>query len=627
LFDIVGNVWRFPALAYKYGGGAFFIPYILALFLVGIPLLVLEFAMGQYYQMGHVGAFGSIHKRLRGVGLSAVLNGFFIVVYYTMLIGWVVNGFFQSFSSEVDWESMTGAEAIDYFFVDVMCMPDPSYAGRPTRMCWDNFGYLALTWVIVFLCLFWGLKWTGRLTYFTMGLPIVLLFVFLGRALTLPGAADGVKAYMGVWDLSVLTEQPDCWSTAVSQIFFSIGVTFGIMTSFGSHLERNEPAFANGCIVACSNSVFSIISGLAVFGSVGYLANQTGVPIEEVSYSGLGLVFGTWPVVLATLPGGEHWVRLLFFNLFLLGIDSAFALVEACLTVCKDTVTFRDTNPKIITTMVCVVGFVCGVMYTTDAGLLLLDAVDYYINFIMILIGFFEGFAGGWVYKLDEQIETFGKNVIACFFFTTFGSVILASGLWFGLKDIGAGFAGLIVSYAVGMAITLWMCRPLVNRATGEEGAHTWKSVLYGLYFKNVMDLRNDLAAVVGWIPVTWALLIKHFIPPVLLILFANLCASENSAGETNFWHYGGLPTWPYQVLGMLIVVLTCVLILTGMIFPNAYDMLSAENEIEMDNTRAGKMEETNPDVIEDTEAGQTDHVDELKSGIPEEQAEEVQLD
>jgi SNF family Na+-dependent transporter len=153
LFDIVGNVWRFPALAYKYGGGAFFIPYILALFLVGIPLLVLEFAMGQYYQMGHVGAFGSIHMRLRGVGLSAVLNGFFIVVYYTMLIGWVVNGFFQSFSSEVDWESMTGAEAIDYFFVDVMCMPDPSYAGRPTRMCWDNFGYLALTWVIVFLCL------------------------------------------------------------------------------------------------------------------------------------------------------------------------------------------------------------------------------------------------------------------------------------------------------------------------------------------------------------------------------------------------------------------------------------------------------------------------------------------
>jgi hypothetical protein len=83
------------------------------------------------------------------------------------------------------------------------------------------------------------------------------------------------------------------------------------------------------------------------------------------------------------------------------------------------------------------------------------------------------------------------------------------------------------------------------------------------------MKLIN-FVAVVGCIPVTWALLLKHFIPPVLLILFADLRASENSVGETNFWHYGGLPTWSYYVLGMLMVVLTCVLILTGMIFPNA---------------------------------------------------------
>jgi hypothetical protein len=130
----------------------------------------------------------------------------------------------------------------------------------------------------------------------------------------------------------------------------------------------------------------------------------------------------------------------------LLGIYSAFALVGACLTVCKDTVTFKDTNPKTITTMVCVVGFVCGIMYTMDAGLLLLDAADYYINFIMIWIGFFgalpEDGPPGWM----------SKNAIVCFFFTTFGSVILAPGLWFGLKDIEPGFAGLIVSYAAGMA-------------------------------------------------------------------------------------------------------------------------------------------------------------------------------
>jgi SNF family Na+-dependent transporter len=335
-----GNVWRFPALAYEYGGGAFFIPYLMALFLIGIPLLVLEFAMGQYYQTGHVGSFGRIHRSLRGIGIAAVMNGFFIVVYYTMLIGWVVNGFFQSAKESVNWETMNGEEAIGYFLTDVMCMPSPDYAGRPTRLCWANFGYLALCWVFILLSLVFGLKWTGRIAYFTMGLPIVLLFVFLGRAVSLPGSSDGIQAYMGVWDMSVLTTSPDVWSKAVSQIFFSIGVTFGIMTAFGSHLERNAPAFANGCIVACCNSIFSILAGLAVFGSAGYLANQQGIPLEELSVGGLGLVFGTWPVVLATLPGGEHWVRLLFFNLFLLGIDSAFALVEAALSICRDSVIF-----------------------------------------------------------------------------------------------------------------------------------------------------------------------------------------------------------------------------------------------------------------------------------------------
>lgn len=89
-----GNVWRFPALAKDYGGGAFFIPYLMALFVIGLPVLILEIALGQYHQAGNVACFGSFHPRFRGVGMCAIVCGFMLVVYYSMLLSWVTRAFF-----------------------------------------------------------------------------------------------------------------------------------------------------------------------------------------------------------------------------------------------------------------------------------------------------------------------------------------------------------------------------------------------------------------------------------------------------------------------------------------------------------------------------------------------------
>jgi SNF family Na+-dependent transporter len=171
-----------------------------------------------------------------------------------------------------------------------------------------------------------------------MGLPIVLLFVFLGVACSLEGASDGIQAYVGEWDMSVLTEQGEVWSVACSQVFFSIGLTFGIMTAYGSHCKQTDPAVKNSTIVASMDSLFAFIAGFAVFASLGNAAYTSGVDdISQLPYSGFGLVFGTWPVVFNSLPGGIHWVRLIFFNLFLLGIDSAFSFLEAFIAVLHDT--------------------------------------------------------------------------------------------------------------------------------------------------------------------------------------------------------------------------------------------------------------------------------------------------
>ena len=259
--------------------------------------------------------------------------------YYVVLIAWVANAFFSSWDADAPWGNpdLTGEEAVDYFINDIIGAGTLSEDGRPTRIIGRNIGFAFLTWFVVFLCVAWGVKWTGRVSYITMGIPIVLLFVFLGKALTLEGSADGVNEYIGIWDMSVLTTQGEVWSVACSQIFFSLGLTFGILTAFGSHCPRTEPAVMNVTVISLANSLFSFIAGFAVFAALGHLAYLDGKAVTDLPYAGFGLVFGTWPVVFNTLPGGIHWVRLIFFNLFLLGIDSAFAFLEAFITVLQDT--------------------------------------------------------------------------------------------------------------------------------------------------------------------------------------------------------------------------------------------------------------------------------------------------
>jgi len=361
-----------------------------------------------------------------------------VVTYYSVLIAWVINAFFDSFGSDDPWatEGTTGENATKYFLEEIIGTKTLGPDGRPTRMVGANVGYSALAWFLIWACLAGGTKWTGRITYFTMGLPIILLFVFLGKAISLEGSEDGIKEYIGRWDMEVLTDRPDCWSTAVSQIFFSIGVTFGIMTAFGSYNQRNEPAVKHAFVIAIANSMFSFISGFAVFASLGYLANQQGVAVKELPFAGFSLVFGTWPVVFGTLPGGEHWVRLLFFDLFLLGIDSGFGLLEGGLTAAADTVVLSKFSKAQLAAMMSFIGFLFSLIYCTDAGLNFLDVVDFYINFVMLFVGFLETFAAGWIYHLEKQLQEFGAPAVFAYFASNFGSVIVACGLWFGLEDV-----------------------------------------------------------------------------------------------------------------------------------------------------------------------------------------------
>ena len=124
-----------------------------------------------------------------------------------------------------DWEDISGSDASNYFFEDVIGTVTLDEDMRPGRIVWANIFYLILTWAIVGSCISYGIKWTGRVAYVTMGLPIIMLFTLLVRSVTLPGAGIGISEYIGKWDWSILLERPEVWSTAVSQIFFSLGIS------------------------------------------------------------------------------------------------------------------------------------------------------------------------------------------------------------------------------------------------------------------------------------------------------------------------------------------------------------------------------------------------------------------
>jgi len=569
-----GNVWRFPSLCVDYGGGAFFIPYLLALFFVGLPILILEIGFGQFFQTGDVNVFGGFHPRFRGVGVASVCCGFMLVVYYSMLIAWVVHAFFDSFGSDDPWgkADTTGEVAVDYFIGTIIGAETLGDDGRPTRIVWANVGCCALVWILCFFGTAFGVEVTGKITYFTMGLPIVLLFVFLGRGLTLEGHEEGIHEYIGVWDMSVLTDKPDVWSTAVTQIFFSLGVTFGIMTAFGSYCPQGSPVVVNCCVIAGANSMFSFISGFAVFAALGHLSYESGIPVTDLPYAGFSLVFGTWPVVFGSLPGGEHWVRLLFFDLFLLGIDSAFAFNEAISTVILDTRFFVGTAKWKVHLGICFSGFLLSFMYATDAGLNFLDVIDFYINFVMLIVGFCECFAAGWGYGTEKTIAKCGAKAFIFYLVANFGSVALACGIWFGTYSIWGGFVALILFYLVFLGLSLFSLKKHMEM-TGED--MSFGEAVWALSFENIFDLKERIEPVTKWIPGIWCILIKQFLPHLLLILFVNLAQSNTSEGVPIFGNYGGYAKWPYQVMGILIFVMTIVVFVLGILFPQIYASLA----------------------------------------------------
>ncbi len=393
----LGNVWRFPYMAYSNGGGAFFIPYLIALITTGIPLLTLEYFLGIHFQKGPSEAFGFIKKRTNFIGWFSLAIAGMITFYYTVIMGWSWIYILKSFG--VEW---AGKEKTFLFNSVLNISSDVSILGG---IQWPILLGNLLTWIAIFLIIFRGIKIVGKIVNWTVGLPWLMLLFLIIRGITLQGAANGLNYYLHP-NFSKLLE-PQVWLGAYGQIFFSLSLGFGIMIAYSSYLPKRSDINSNAWIVAFSNCATSFFAGFAVFSTLGFLAYSNSVPVDEVVGKGITLAFITFPTAIAKLPGGvfsQSLFGIMFFLMLLtLGIDSAFSLVEAIVTGLKDTFQIKRKNAAL---GVCIVGFIVGTIYTTNAGLYWLDIVDHWMNWGLIIVGLLEMILIGYFTNIDEVIRT-----------------------------------------------------------------------------------------------------------------------------------------------------------------------------------------------------------------------------
>ncbi len=386
----LGNVWRFSYLCYKNGGGAFLIPYTIALFVVGLPLMILELGLGHKMRGSSPLAFAKISRKWEWCGwwpVNCAMYG--ILLYYSVIIAWCLSYVFFSFN--LSW----GSDPNDFFFNQYLQISAGPLELGDLRfpIMFSLLGVWFLSWFIVF---FGVQKGVERANKIFMPLLFCLIAVLVTWSVQLEGASKGIEVYLKP-DLSSLAK-PEVWIDAFSQIFFTLSLAFGIMIAYASYLPRKASLIKDALIITFGNSLFSFFAGFAVFGTLGYMAYATNQDVSEVVNKSIGLAFVTYPKAISLMPAFKSLFGILFFvSLVLAGLSSAVSLVEAFCSAIIDKFNFPR---KSVVTVTCIIGFVASIVFTAKSGLFWVDIVDHYItHYGLVIIGILECVIVGWVLK------------------------------------------------------------------------------------------------------------------------------------------------------------------------------------------------------------------------------------
>lgn len=438
LLSVVGfavdlaNVWRFPYLCFKNGGGAFLIPYTMMVLLAGIPLFYMELALGQYHRKGAITTWGRICPLFKGIGYCVIMTAFYTDFFYNVIIAFALHYFFASFTTEhLPWTKCSN----DYNSPDCYepnswsdsssnkCVPQKAINGnnqtKPISAAEEYFykyflglhqvkestphisqnidKFNSINWGIVFcllivylICYFslWkGIKMSGKVVWFTAIFPYVVLFCLLIRGITLPGASKGIEYYLRP-NLEMLWN-PSVWQDAATQVFFSLGPGFGVLMAYSSYNQFHNNVYFDALLTSTINCATSFLAGFVIFSVLGYMSCKSGKPINDVAQEGPGLVFVVYPEALATMPGATIWSLIFFLMLLTLGLDSSFGGSEAIITGLSDEFPIIKRNREIFVAILFSFYMLIGITMCTKGGMLVMEWLIVYSTTWGLLIAVF----------------------------------------------------------------------------------------------------------------------------------------------------------------------------------------------------------------------------------------------
>ncbi|XP_006782407.1 sodium-dependent neutral amino acid transporter B(0)AT2 [Neolamprologus brichardi] len=281
----LGNVWRFPYLCQKNGGGAYLVPYLILLILIGIPLFFLELAVGQRIRRGSIGVWNYISPRLGGIGFASCVVCFFVALYYNVIISWSLFYFSQSFQQPLPWhecplvknktstyvvpECEKSSATTYYWYREALDISDS--ISESGGLNWKMTVCLLVAWSMVCLAMIKGIQSSGKVMYFSSLFPYVVLVCFLVRSLLLKGSMDGIR-HMFTPKLEIMLEAK-VWREAATQVFFALGLGFGGVIAFSSYNKRDNNCHFDAVLVSFINFFTSVLATLVVFAVLGFKAN------------------------------------------------------------------------------------------------------------------------------------------------------------------------------------------------------------------------------------------------------------------------------------------------------------------------------------------------------------------
>uniref|UniRef100_A0AAR2KZE1 Transporter n=1 Tax=Pygocentrus nattereri TaxID=42514 RepID=A0AAR2KZE1_PYGNA len=425
----LGNMWRFPYLCYKNGGGAFLIPYLIFLFTCGIPTFVLETALGQYTSEGGITCWRKISPLFEGLGYGTQVIVSLLNCYYIIVLAWAIFYLYYSFSWDLPWSSCCNSWNLDTCmefqrkndsanFTLTANATSPViefWERRVLRLSpgidqmgsvnWDLALCLLIAWIMCYFCIWKGVKSTGKVVYFTATFPYLMLLVLLIRGLTLPGAVRGIQFYLYP-DVGRLAD-PQVWMDAGTQIFFSYALCLGSLTALGSYNKYNNNCYRD-CLALCFlNSGTSFVAGFAIFSILGFMSYEQNVPISEVAESGPGLAFIAYPRAVSMMPFSPLWACFFFIMIIFLGLDSQFVCVESLVTAIVDMypAVFRRKNRReLLLFVVSFLSFLVGLIMLMEGGMYVFQLFDYYAasGMCLLFMAIFETVCIAWVYGADH---------------------------------------------------------------------------------------------------------------------------------------------------------------------------------------------------------------------------------